>query len=683
MFSSLNRACVPCNTRKVRCVAPTSGAPCRACVSRGCQSSCVRNTRRPRGSQSKRSLRTHTSLSYSGEQIYSPPVDVPKKITAHNSGSESSKADFPSPPNLDHTYQSRREEQACIQICNEIGLGGSLPSVTNILDSVGSNREIIAYRNSTNPLHILGGVLGTKHRRLTRVLIRNEPSHVELDPPRCVQSQPAPEAYNRSIGAIRALIAESGAFSTPAKPYCEQLLNVYFETCYQYEPVIDRVEFLESYRSGKHSAFLLQSVLASAVQYAPVQLLRSCGYNNRHEAQDKFYSNAVLLYDLGFENSQLRMLQGSLVLGTSILSYTIDKDFRYWIHNAVRLATKMGLHRSNIEEDLDPSMYKLCRRIWWVIYNNDIMLSLTGFWNVRMLDSSDCDTTTPKEDDWEVESLMMGQDVPRLLPVSRQQKLYLIEFSKLSFIGERCLAILKNLQRGIEMSKDNDVSSEFSLWRSSLPRVLQVDTQGQDHVDGENVIPIVLMATSYRYECIFYRTLRKLYMSNGQDQQGWIYQRLKNTMLELDTLVGKAITSDIVQRLPLNFVNCVYTVLALRTELAVDAQESAINRSMAYTYIRQGLLFLHQIRTMPTVDWVLRVFDYVFVQKNLKSFVDIHPAEFSNRGDEGFLGNSVLGNNEDETSSSFTDPLPIELGGYDNSWFDGLLGYNFVNEMGL
>jgi hypothetical protein len=28
----------------------------------------------------------------------------------------------------------------------------------------------------------------------------------------------------------------------------------------------------------------------------------------------------------------------------------------------------MGLHRQNLEADLDPRTYRLCRKIWWMIY---------------------------------------------------------------------------------------------------------------------------------------------------------------------------------------------------------------------------------------------------------------------------------------------------------------------------
>lgn len=89
----------------------------------------------------------------------------------------------------------------------------------------------------------------------------------------------------------------------------------------------------------------MQAVLATAASYAPMSLLEDCGYVDRLSAQKAFYSKATLLYDFRCEKSQLRLLQGSLILGMIAFSYSLDKDFRYWFHNSLRLAIKMGLHK--------------------------------------------------------------------------------------------------------------------------------------------------------------------------------------------------------------------------------------------------------------------------------------------------------------------------------------------------
>lgn len=89
----------------------------------------------------------------------------------------------------------------------------------------------------------------------------------------------------------------------------------------------------------------MQAILACAAQFAPLELLKDCGFENRVAAQREFLNRGGLLYDLGYEKSQLRMLQGSLILGTVAFSIPLDKDFRYWLENAGRIAVNMGLHQ--------------------------------------------------------------------------------------------------------------------------------------------------------------------------------------------------------------------------------------------------------------------------------------------------------------------------------------------------
>lgn len=123
------------------------------------------------------------------------------------------------------------------------------------------------------------------------------------------------------------------------------MLRQHFVCVYPHMPVFDYIDFVDSYLSGSFSWFMMQTVLASAVPYTASDVLAECGFKDRLTALEYFFSNAVKLYDFGCEQSQLVKLQGSLILSTILVSYTIDKDFRFWHHNAVRLATRLGLHK--------------------------------------------------------------------------------------------------------------------------------------------------------------------------------------------------------------------------------------------------------------------------------------------------------------------------------------------------
>ena len=62
-------------------------------------------------------------------------------------------------------------------------------------------------------------------------------------------------------------------------------------------------------------------------------------------------------------------------------------------------------------------------------------MSLTGLRNMRMFDSSDCVTGLLTEDDWD-EAGSTTSYMHLFSPITRQQKLYMIELSKLSLIGK-------------------------------------------------------------------------------------------------------------------------------------------------------------------------------------------------------------------------------------------------------
>lgn len=63
---------------------------------------------------------------------------------------------------------------------------------------------------------------------------------------------------------------------------------------------------------------------------------------------------------------------------------------------------------------------------------------------------------------------------------------------------------------------------------------------------------LLLLAMSYRMECIFYRTLRKRYRDINLTRCEWATQRLWSSMFELGTVIGRAMAHDIVDILPLS-----------------------------------------------------------------------------------------------------------------------------------
>jgi hypothetical protein len=165
------------------------------------------------------------------------------------------------------------------------------------------------------------------------------------------------------------------------------------------------------------------------------QLLLEMGHVDPSNVQRSFFSKAQLLYDLGVEKSKLVLLQGSLVLTSTYFSFGLDKDCRFWLANAVRLAIQMGLHRRQTAELLESPTKKLFARMFWVLYTRDIVMVMAGRTNVRALNDRHCDVAELTTDDWEDES-DIGQFSSVLSPVTSLQKIYLVQSTKLSSICE-------------------------------------------------------------------------------------------------------------------------------------------------------------------------------------------------------------------------------------------------------
>ena len=123
------------------------------------------------------------------------------------------------------------------------------------------------------------------------------------------------------------------------------MLRLFFEHIYPYTPVLDRVEFCDQFQNDNCSHFVLYAILANVVPYTTSKVITALGYRNRDLAQHDFVLKARLLHDFGCEKRQLNLLQGSIILSSFQFSYAPNKDHRFWFHNAVRVATQLGLHR--------------------------------------------------------------------------------------------------------------------------------------------------------------------------------------------------------------------------------------------------------------------------------------------------------------------------------------------------
>jgi len=130
-------------------------------------------------------------------------------------------------------------------------------------------------------------------------------------------------------------------------------------------------------------------------------------------------------------------------------------------------------------------------------------------------------------------------------------------------------------------------------------------------------------------------------------------------------------------------INCVATATALHIEVALDPTAPQIQRLMAQTYIRSGLLVLKQAQEYWTsVEWTLRLFEWVIARKNLLpgGSVSHEPLSLAGGMAASHISDTTSGEMQaDMRESHFSVPPPADLEG--SEWFNDLLGFDFIDNL--
>ncbi|EXJ66163.1 uncharacterized protein A1O5_10779 [Cladophialophora psammophila CBS 110553] len=563
-------------------------------------------------------------------------------------------------------------------------------------EHLSQGREVMEYHGGTNQMTILSEVLGRlRPKRFVRIVLSDTlPSMPNV----CSTLRPD---LTRMDKVDREYLKKKRAFDFPPRHVCDRFLRLYFDCVYPYAPIFDRVEFVQQYKNGSYSAFLLQAILACVASYASSQLIREAGFSDHVTAQRTFFLRASLLCDLKAECQQLRLLQGSLVLSLLNFTFAIDKDYRYWLSNAVRIATQMGLHQDNVAKDLDTGTRTLFRRLWWVIYNRDALLVSSGLDNARRIHDSDFDTSELELSDWPEENIT--EDVADVLrPISRLQKLFLIEscahYVQTSRFSETALT------KGWP-----ELEGSLATWRMQLPAEMR--TEGVYDWCQTNIWPLVLMARCYLLECIVYRVLRDSFRASGDaplaDRSA---RRLQTAMFELDSILDRIMLHNLARYCPLYMMNCTSTLLALHIETALHQSASEEDRLAARIRIHQAQKYLRGLSDYwSSIKWAQRLFEVIVSRTGLSLVVppqpifDLHSSNPFNPGGRnngnlasGKVGDAAaeLSNNNSPrerpdalpspaTSPSFIDFVDIDdtlgnmMGRYAEDWLQDLFGDDF------
>ncbi|KAI6771339.1 hypothetical protein HG531_008964 [Fusarium graminearum] len=575
----ITKACMPCRARKIKCDAASIGLPCSSCVSRETTADCVLSTRkrrtlRGRSTESRGALPedhgliptpvSHSRLSHthSNATDHSNTTPIDRSIHASQGGS-SHAHNSPDPLGI---HLPRRPQPDLLYM--------------NILQDT-------VNKSATGPGEAANAA-GNDDDNCLHTQIRGWNPLLQLDE---VDSE---------------YLTKKGVFKLPAPQHMDAFVKAYFDHVYPFAPILNRVDFMESYRSGDCSLFLLHAISTAGCSYVPIEVIQECGYTDRSAAHVSFFLKAKLFHDFHCHGGSLPMLQGCMILGDIVPDHPSDRDFHYWFYNSVRWASRLGLHNTNARPRNEESQ-KLYRRIWWVLHNADVFYFFVNTQNLRLLA-----TAPPIEpltnDDWEDEDLRLLSDL--LSPITHEQKASLVAHSELAQIfGTLTKTISSEPQQDMQR-----VMQPLDKWRMSLPAKMTPS----DSPTNDEMYLLEVLTTSYRFECVVCRSLRRgRWGIRSEDVRKWARDRFRDATLELDSILKKVLLSGIIKKIPTTFITTIAALLALHIESALDSSQSDIARSMARVSIQFTMLALNQIQDTPAIKRALPAFEMVLSKNKL------------------------------------------------------------------
>lgn len=161
------------------------------------------------------------------------------------------------------------------------------------------------------------------------------------------------------------------AFELPDKATLEILVGVFLDRVFPLYPIVIRQEFLEQHRSRRMPWLLIHASCFMAATFCPLAALYRCGFQGRRQARWAFYGKAKALFDIGYEENKIVLLQASIMMtfwGGGPNNYW---NFYSWISAGVTIAETLGCHRSMDGANIRPHDRSLLKRLWWVLMIRD------------------------------------------------------------------------------------------------------------------------------------------------------------------------------------------------------------------------------------------------------------------------------------------------------------------------
>ncbi|KAF1976295.1 hypothetical protein BU23DRAFT_44863 [Bimuria novae-zelandiae CBS 107.79] len=538
------RSCVPCHTRKLRCDATLVGTPCTRCVTNNRVGICVLVEHRRNKNPKIRTARTISSKEpqASTDQASNNDLHAESQASALVQTGE----------NWRHAGLAELHNPVSQEVLG-VPVQGGRPLPTHNAPESDIRRIMVEYYRDFNPLTILAEGLQQPRRR---GLVQEDNAFITLK-----------SAHEREISHLdatdRAYLLQRHVHDLPSKSVCEALVDLFFRHACAYLPILDHIKFLEKYRQDNCSTLILYALFVVVIPYATSPLIRSTGYADATAAQLEFFTRTRLLFDFGCERDELSLLQCSLLLGSFQHTFDANKNSRFWFSNAVRLALQMGLHKSDIEEEVDPTTYRLLRRIWWVLIQRDVLYGITGLESTRLIHDDETDVLPVELDDFAKDPSVIGHHNDLAVQL---QRLCFQESCKLARFGARFLDLFQKERLSPTMSQVRELDKALKDWQVSLPQQLNILSAASCTYSDACIVTLHLLF--YQISVLFHRTVCRRLSTLDSHKVAAYKQQLSDVTAQGWSFLRQAMMQDALCFAPPFIIESIAQMIAVCIETA-------------------------------------------------------------------------------------------------------------------
>lgn len=166
------------------------------------------------------------------------------------------------------------------------------------------------------------------------------------------------------------------ALTLPEPALADELVQAYFTYVNPGYPIVDEDLFMTQYRNRDPSdpppILLLQAILLVGAHVIRPKA-------ERDALKEIFFRRAKYLFDNRFERNRDILVQVALLLTWHSDSADDDvaADAHFWVGVAARIATGLGMHRNPVSSRFVTRDRRMWRRVWFIIVQFDVMVSLS------------------------------------------------------------------------------------------------------------------------------------------------------------------------------------------------------------------------------------------------------------------------------------------------------------------